>query len=172
MVAVGQKPTDVSSVAWMDGEWWYTGQADGRRRVDSHRRKNQTRMFVNGRYIPKDHPLHRPGRYKSWEDAWSHEDLETKTSEGYVYIISNPAFEGWIKIGKAVDAFDRVRSYQTGSPFRDYELVYARLFKNRHAAEKAIHNILRTVGFATSCEWFAIDPEVAKEVIENLPECN
>ena len=29
-----------------------------------------------------------------------------KTKEGYVYIITNPAWKGWVKIGMAVDAED------------------------------------------------------------------
>src|SRR5210317_808099 len=41
-----------------EGEWWYCGFSDPnqRQRAGSHHKKNTTRMFVNGRYIPKSHP--------------------------------------------------------------------------------------------------------------------
>jgi len=40
-----------------------------------------------------------------------------------VYVLVNPAFPGWCKIGMAVDAEDRLKQYQTSSPYRDYELI-------------------------------------------------
>ena len=33
-------------------------------------KRDQTKMFVNGKYISKAHPLHKPGKYKNFEDAW------------------------------------------------------------------------------------------------------
>ena len=32
----------------------------------SNRRNNPDRMFVNGKYIKRSHPLHKPGRYESF----------------------------------------------------------------------------------------------------------
>jgi len=45
--------------------------------------------------------------------------------EGEVYIIVNNAWPEWVKIGMAVDSEDRLKSYQTSSPFRDYILMYS-----------------------------------------------
>ena len=59
-----------------DGEWWYSRPNQKiRERIAGHAKKNTTRMFVNGMYIPKSHPLHKPGRYKSLDDAWSHQQI-------------------------------------------------------------------------------------------------
>ena len=30
---------------------------------------NDARMYVNGKYIAQSHPLYKPGRYKSFNDA-------------------------------------------------------------------------------------------------------
>ena len=49
-----------------------------------------------------------------------------KISHGEVYIITNPAWEGWIKIGMAVESKDRLKGYQTSSPLRDYKLRYSK----------------------------------------------
>lgn len=148
------------------------GQADGRRRVTAHTKKNATRMFVNGSYVPKSHPLHRPGRYKSWDDAWSHNEIEKKTNEGDLYVIINPAYQGWCKIGKAMDADDRVKGYQTGSPFRDYEVFFKKHFKNRHTIERAAHRLMAKHATQVSGEWFQIPPQRAVMLLKNLPECN
>ncbi len=72
-------------------------------------RNNPQRMFVNGRYIPKSNPLHKPGRFKGGiGDAWSNVELDEKIVAGYVYLIVNRAFPGWIKVGMAVDVDDRL----------------------------------------------------------------
>jgi hypothetical protein len=51
-----------------------------------------------------------------------------KISHGEVYIITNPAWKGWIKIGMAVESKDRLKAYQTSSPLRDYKLKYSKAF--------------------------------------------
>lgn len=81
-------------------------------------RRDQTKMFVNGKYIPKSHPLHKPGRYKGFEEAAFSALQNYKSSkQGEVYIITNPAFEGWVKVGMAVDAADRLKIIKPLAPF-------------------------------------------------------
>ena len=46
-----------------------------------------------------------------------------------MYILKNPAWKNWYKIGKAIESTDRCNGYQTGSPHRDYELVTYKKFK-------------------------------------------
>ena len=48
----------------------------------------------------------------------------SKVKDGYVYILTNPAWPDWVKVGMAIDAEDRCNSYQTSSPYRDYQLHY------------------------------------------------
>ena len=127
---------------------------------------NTKRMWVNGKYIPKSHPLWKPGRFKSLDDAWSHAEIE-RTNEGEVYIIRNPAFCNWLKVGKAVSSEDRLQGYQTSSPFRDYVLEYCEHFENRHQAEATIHRMLEK---HKDCherrgEWFKTYIPTIKEVM-------
>ena len=86
------------------------------------KRRDSLRMYVNGKEISKKSPLHKAGRYKSLDDAWSHEEIE-KTSEGYVYAIINPAWPDWVKIGKAYSHNDRLNNYQTCSPFPSHDQI-------------------------------------------------
>jgi len=162
---VGQTPTNKNCI-YEDGEWWYVGQADGgRRRVKSHNKKNTSRMFVNGKYVPKTHPLYKAGRYKGFEDA-AFSSLENfkDNPQGQVYVIANPAWKDWVKVGMAVDATDRAGNYQTSSPFRDYTLLYTYDVDDRRAAESAAHTRL-----AKECdninEWFRLPPETANDLI-------
>ena len=41
------------------------------------RKRDAQRMYVNGKEISKKHPLHKPGKYKSLDDAWSHNKIES-----------------------------------------------------------------------------------------------
>jgi|TARA_R110000803_G_scaffold190868_2_gene253453 hypothetical protein len=138
---------------------------DCRRVVEASR--NTNRMFINGKYIPTSHPLYKPGKYKSLDDAWGHLDIDTRSTEGEVYILQNPAWDGWFKVGKAVDSKDRLLKYQTSSPFRDYVLLYSESFDNRHKAEPAIHSLLRKHQrcYAHKKEWFKTDVGTIKEVM-------
>ena len=77
-----------------------------------------------------------------------------KTKEGYVYIITNPAWEGWVKIGMAVDAEDRCKAFQTSSPHRDYQLEYCAYFNNRRLAEDKVHKKMVKISKDNTSEWF------------------
>ena len=82
------KHTKVKNIKFEDGEWWYYGQADGRRRVNAHVKKNESRMFVDGKYISRKHPLYKPGRYKTFNDAaFSSLVNYVLSTEGEVYIL-------------------------------------------------------------------------------------
>ena len=88
--------------------------------------------------------------------------------EGDVYIITNPSWKGWIKVGKAINALDRCKSYQSSSPLRDYKLYYSKFFKDRTAAEKKAHALLKKEAEETKGEWFKIKQSKAKKIIETI----
>jgi len=149
-----------------DGEWWYySSTGTYRERVESHARKNRTRMFVNGKYIPKSHPLHKPGRYRSLDDAWSHTEIE-KTTDGEVYLVINPAWPDWVKLGKAAIATDRLSGYQTGSPYRDYIILCSVYVDNRHDTEKRLLQTFKKHATEYKGEWFKIPHGEAIDLLE------
>ena len=131
-------------------------------------KRDQTKMFVNGKYIPKSHPLHKPGKYKTFEDAAFSSLAKYESSvEGQVYIIVNPSFPEWVKVGMAVDAADRLNNYQTSSPFRDYVLNYSWDVNDRRAAESEAHSELQKL-YERRSEWFKCTPEQAQEVVSGI----
>ena len=127
---------------------------------------NQNRMWVNGKYVPQSHPLYKAGRYKSFGDA-AFDSLSNynKSKEGEVYAIANKAWDGWIKIGMAVDAEDRLNSYQTSSPLRDYVLLHSSSFNDRRRAEAEAHKKAETLAEDRKGEWFKMSSFEATKVI-------
>lgn len=130
---------------------------------------NPKRMFVNGKYIPKSHPLHKPGRYKTFSDAAFDGTYKLDSiKEGYVYAITNPAWPEWVKIGMAIDADDRCNGYQTSSPFRDYTIEHVVVTNNRRAAEAEAHKSAAKISKEVRGEWFKLDIEQAKTILNNI----
>ncbi len=130
---------------------------------------NPLRMFVNGKYVSKTHPLYKPGRYKTFEGAaFSSLSNYEKSTEGHVYLITNPAWKGWVKVGMAVDANDRCNQYQTSSPMRDYKLKFKKYFDDRRTAEQTAHTLCTKKANNRKGEWFKLDIKTAKDIINNM----
>ena len=127
-------------------------------------------MYVDNRYISKKHPLFKPGKYKSFGDAaFSALQKDIQIKEGYVYAIRNKAWPEWVKIGKAIDAQDRLNGYQTSSPMRDYELIHAVYFDDRNQAERDAHIAAERKGERQG-EWFKITEEQALDVLQEVTD--
>jgi hypothetical protein len=105
--------------------------------VEAVKKRNDAQMYVDGKYVPKSHPLYKPGKYKTFNDA------AFSALQNY-----------WYKIGKAVDAVDRCKSYQTSSPHRDYELVTFAKVDDRNKAEKLLHSHFTFRSRERRGEWF------------------
>ena len=131
--------------------------------------RDSRRMWVNSKEISKLHPLHKPGRYKTLGEAAfsSLKGYETVKS-GFIYIMHNPAFPGWVKVGMAIDAEDRVKQFQTGSPYRDYSLVKAYRVADRRDAEAKAHEALTKNQRGRKGEWFYMGANVAVAELDKI----
>lgn len=58
--------------------------------------------------------------------------------EGMVYLIANPAWPDYIKIGMSIDSKNRLASYQTYDPFKAYYIKHYEFTLDRRAAEKKL----------------------------------
>ena len=135
------------------------------------KKRDAQRMWVNGKEVSKKHPLHKPGRYKTFSNAAFDGTYKLDTiKEGYVYIITNKAWPDWVKIGMAIDAADRCNGYQTSSPFRDYVLEYTVETNDRRKFERKAHTKAAKLSSETNGEWFKLDVETAKQILDNLNE--
>jgi len=92
-----------------------------------------------------------------------------KVKRGHIYVVSNPAWKGWYKVGMAVDAEDRCRTYQTSSPLRDFKLEYSEFFADRKETEKLVHDKLTATGCDNRGEWFKLSLNKIKTIIKDMP---
>ena len=146
---------------------WYLGYKASA--VEKYKVNNKNRMYVDGKYVPQSHPLWKAGTYKSFNDAaFSSFDNYTKTTKGAVYLITNDAWPEWIKVGKAGDAVDRLKGYQTSDPFRAYKLQHSVMLDNRHTGEAKAHKALEVLSKERKNEWFKVDLKTAICCIEAL----
>ena len=81
----------------------------------------------------------------------------------YIYVISNPAFDGWLKVGKTIDLSKRLIAMQTSAPTEyKYELV------DEFFCDKPIHNKLLAMGIESRREWFKTDLDTIEQVIADV----
>jgi hypothetical protein len=97
------------------------------------------------------------------------DNYHTGVVEGFIYILSNPAWPGYLKIGCAIDPINRCASYQTGSPLRDYQLEHYIYSADRKRLERRIHSALKQSRSATS-EWFEVSLERAIQCLDQFAD--
>ena len=152
--------------------------------------ENRARVTINGKRMRLGNPKHpfnktylEEGMWKAFEkmgltkksNTDKLEEIKKNMShsfneivDGYIYVMSNPAWKGWVKIGMAVDAEDRLKGYQTSSPFRDYKLELAVPVDDRRLAESMAHERASWIAEEEKCEWFKMPLDSAIEVVRSL----
>lgn len=94
------------------------------------------------------------------------EKTELPPAAGRVYAIINPAWPKLVKIGCATDLAFRLKTYQTGTPYRDYKVIaWSHIFENVRRVEYAIHQSLAAYKIEASREWFEISHGKAHEAV-------
>lgn len=97
--------------------------------------------------------------FTAYETNSINEDSGLPEAAGRVYALVNPAWPGLIKIGSSTDIGLRLRTYQTGSPYRDYKIIaWSSVFAAVKRVESAVHRSLALYKVDGSREWFRISP--------------
>ena len=151
--------------------------------------ENRARVTINGKRMRLGNPKHpfnatylKEGMWKAFKSMGlikSNSDRLTEIKEkishsfneivdGYIYIITNPAWDGWVKIGMAVDAEDRLKGYQTSSPLRDYKLEFSIPVDDRRMAENMAHEKASWIAEEQRGEWFKIPIDKAVSLVKDL----
>jgi len=89
---------------------------------------------------------------------------------GYLYIITNAAFPGWVKVGTTWNLTERLHTYQTGDPFRGYKLQYSLHHPSFREAEKKIKEAMKHFALEIRGEWFRVDLNIAKSRLDEALE--
>jgi len=82
----------------------------------------------------------------------------------YIYIISHPKFEGWIKLGRAINPQKRLDSFQTNCPNRSFKLEYFKETEYYFNIETYFNNQIIGNGY----EWYKIKVKDAINIINNI----
>jgi hypothetical protein len=89
----------------------------------------------------------------------------TTIKEGLVYIIINPAWSEYFKVGMTIDLDDRLKSYQTYSPLKDFKVDKYNFTLNRREDEKELLKLASN----SDTEWVSIKYKpIIEEFINNI----
>ena len=88
-------------------------------------------------------------------------------SEGIVYVLTNPAMPGMVKIGKTSRGMSRrlTELYSTGVPL-PFECAYAARVEDESKVERAFHQAFGPYRINPRREFFDIEPEQAIALLE------
>lgn len=143
----------------------------------SNPRNNAKNIYKDGKYLPRGHPLYnilKPGNYKNIDGLLNVTSESSSTTEGSIYAITNKAFNEdgfiWIKIGMAENPHKRLSQFNTGDPYRSYELIHHVNVSHMRKYEAAAHEKAKLVAKETNAEWFKIDKDTAKNILDSLPK--
>jgi hypothetical protein len=88
-----------------------------------------------------------------------------------IYVVTNPAWEGWAKVGTAsgrvgeAPAKSRMSSFNVCSPFQDFILHHTFQHANASTIESLVHAMLGSQYEHGKGEWFKATPEQAWAVV-------
>ena len=72
----------------------------------------------------------------------------------YIYIIVNSSFAGCFKVGKTTNFQQRMRSYNTGDPYRRYEYAYLAMVEDSQGVEDDVAAYLEDYMTIPGHEWY------------------
>lgn len=87
--------------------------------------------------------------------------MSSRSKSGYIYVIVNENFPGFCKIGVTKNIKNRLRTYQTSSPFRNYKVIHYIEHPDCYLAEKNIQQNLKNFALSVKKEWFEIPHQFA-----------
>lgn len=84
----------------------------------------------------------------------------------YIYVITNPLIEGWVKVGMSLDPYSRVKTLNTGNP-EDLSVAFCYELKGGQT-DKDYHPALRIASTKNNREWFQMSEKDAIRTIINV----
>lgn len=85
---------------------------------------------------------------------------------GYLYLITNKAFPGFVKVGVTTDIKSRLHTYQTSDPKRQYKIEFYVEHPDCYTAEKKIKEMMKYFAASQKNEWYECDVSVARVRLE------
>jgi hypothetical protein len=89
---------------------------------------------------------------RSRKEVQRTERKNSVVEDGFLYLVTSPAYPEWVKVGQTSDFEKRLSAYQTASPHADYSMVEVKYVENRVEAESKLLEMARLV-FEVKGEW-------------------
>ena len=87
---------------------------------------------------------------------------QVKIDEGFIYLVENPSFPGWVKVGMTVDYEKRLKSYNIpNDPHQAFSFIKVRWVENRRKRESEKLELFAEFAEQFRGEWFKIETEQA-----------
>lgn len=87
-----------------------------------------------------------------------------RESSGYVYIVENSAFCGWIKVGMTTNVQSRLNAYNGYDPLRRFVVVASAKVPDRRRVESLLLHSFGMKSSIQNSEWFKISKQDAIEI--------
>lgn len=89
---------------------------------------------------------------------------QTQIVEGFVYLIGNDSYPGWMKVGSALDYEARLTTYNVYCPHSGFKFVGLEHVSDRRQVESDLLTEFSSHSSAVKGEWFKIGDEVAQRL--------
>lgn len=89
---------------------------------------------------------------------------QTAIAEGFVYLVTHPVFDGWVKAGMTIDFEQRLTTYNVADPLSRFTLAAVRWVPNRRLAERLLLERLAETATQSRGEWFLMQLDEATRV--------
>lgn len=89
---------------------------------------------------------------------------QTAVKEGFIYLVTHPCFEGWVKAGMTIDYELRLGTYNVADPLSRYEMVAIKWVDNRREAEMQLLEALGLSASEVRGEWMRIESDSAMAI--------
>lgn len=93
-----------------------------------------------------------------------------RSTEGFIYIISNSNFPDFYKIGVTTDISKRLRTYQTSSPHRNFKVEHYIKHPDCYLAEQKIRENMKHFAKSIKNEWYEIPLWMAVTRLQEIAE--
>lgn len=90
---------------------------------------------------------------------------QTEIKEGFVYVIINKSYPGWVKIGMAFDYEKRLSIYNQYDPEMKFKIEGIRWTPDRRSLEKKILENVSQTASKQRGEWFRIEKDTALDIL-------
>lgn len=88
--------------------------------------------------------------------------------EGFLYLIENLAFDGWVKCGMTTDCTNRLRSYNGYDPMSGFSFIITKEVTDRRKAEILLLHNVSLQATVRNGEWFKVDKNICIEIFNKI----